>query len=156
MNAVAASLRPWFEGYLAAFNRADFAAFGACYADDVIFHGQAAQIVGRDAVLDFRNRTVNRSDREQTAAEAAAPHLTRALLSLSINLPIGVEDGLYSVQFRNSFGQSVVNAVGTAAWDGSAETLVTAVDLRNLAPGEYILAVRQGNSAWREYAVILD
>jgi hypothetical protein len=108
------------------------------------------------AVLDFRNRTVNRSDREQTAAEAAAPHLTRALLSLSINLPIGVEDGLYSVQFRNSFGQSVVNAVGTAAWDGSAETLVTLVDLRNLAAGEYILAVRQGNSAWREYAVILD
>ena len=108
------------------------------------------------AVLDFRNRTVNRSDREQTAREPSAPHLRRALLNLSINLPIGVEDGLYSVQFRNPFGQSVVNAVGTAAWDGSAETLVTAVDLRNLAPGEYILAVRQGNSAWREYAVILD
>jgi len=53
VSAVAASLRPWFESYLAAFNRADFASFGACYADDVIFHGQAAQIVGRDAVLDF-------------------------------------------------------------------------------------------------------
>ena len=108
------------------------------------------------AVLDFRNRTVKRSDREQTSNEPVAPHLRRALLNLSINLPIGVEDGLYSVQFRNQFGQSVVNAEGTATWDGSAETLVTAVDLRNLAPGEYILAVRRGNSAWREYAVILD
>lgn len=49
-------LRPWFEAYLAAFNRADFAAFGAWYADDVIFHGQAAQLVGRDAVLDFYHR----------------------------------------------------------------------------------------------------
>jgi hypothetical protein len=47
------ALRGWFDAYLAAFNRADFAAFGACYADDVVFHGQAAQLVGRDAVLDF-------------------------------------------------------------------------------------------------------
>jgi hypothetical protein len=108
------------------------------------------------AVLDFRNRTVKRSDREQSSNEPVAPHLRRTLLNLSINLPIGVEDGPYSVQFRNRFGQSVVNAEGTATWDGSAETLVTAVDLRNLAPGEYILAVRRGNSAWREYAVILD
>jgi len=108
------------------------------------------------AVLDFRNRTVKRSDREQDPAEAVAPHLKRVLLNLSINLPIGVEDGFYSVQFRNQFGESVVNAEGKAAWDGSAETLVTAVDLRNLAPGEYILAVRRGNSAWRLYPVILD
>ena len=50
------SLRPWFEAYLAAFNRADFPAFGACYADEVIFHGQAAQLVGRDSVLDFYRR----------------------------------------------------------------------------------------------------
>ena len=46
-------LRPWFEAYLAAFNRADFTAFGDYYADDVQFHGQAAQLVGRDVVLNF-------------------------------------------------------------------------------------------------------
>jgi hypothetical protein len=108
------------------------------------------------AVLDFRSRTVARSDGKQSPVEPAAPHLKRALLNLSINLPVGVEDGFYSVQFRNQFGQSVLNSEGTAAWDGSAETLATAVDLRNLAPGEYILAVRRGSSAWREYAVILD
>jgi hypothetical protein len=108
------------------------------------------------AVLDFRSRTVARSDGKQSPVEQVAPHLKRALLSLNINLPVGVEDGLYSVQFRNQFGQSVLNSEGTAAWDGSAETLATAVDLRNLTPGEYILAVRRGSSAWREYAVILD
>ena len=46
-------LRCWFESYLDAFNRADFAGFGACYSDGVIFQGQAAQLIGRDAVLDF-------------------------------------------------------------------------------------------------------
>ena len=121
--------------------------------NEAIAHQSATAI---KAVLDFRNRTVKRSDREQNPGEPVAPHLKRVLLNLSINLPIGVEDGLYSVQFRNQFGQSVVNAEGTAAWDGSSETLVTAVDLRNLAPGEYTLAVRRGNSAWRVYPVILD
>src|SRR3954453_4810220 len=43
----------WFESYLDAFIRADFAGFGACYSDAVIFQGQAAQLVGRGAVLDF-------------------------------------------------------------------------------------------------------
>ena len=108
------------------------------------------------AVLDFRNRTVERSDRRQSPNEPFAPHLRRALLDLSIKLPIGVEDGLYSVQFRNQIGQSVVNTMGTAAWDGAAETLATAVDLRNLSPGEYMLAIRSGTSAWRVYAVVLD
>ena len=108
------------------------------------------------AVLDFRNRTVERSDRRQSPNEPFAPHLRRVLLDLSIKLPIGVEEGLYSVQFRNQIGQSVVNATGTAAWDGAAETLATAVDLRNLSPGEYVLAIRSGTSAWRVYPVVLD
>ncbi len=108
------------------------------------------------AVLDFRNRTAERSDRKQPPNEAFAPHLRRAQLDLSIELPVGVEDGLYSVQFRNQAGQSVVNTAGTAAWDGAAETLAVAVDLRNLPPGDYVLAIRSGTSAWREYAVVLD
>ena len=45
--------RAWFDAYLAAFNRDDFAGFGAYYADDVQFFGQAATLIGRDAVLDF-------------------------------------------------------------------------------------------------------
>lgn len=108
------------------------------------------------AVLDFRNRTVERSDRTQSPSELSAPHLRRALLDLSIKLPVGVEDGVYSVQLRTQLGQSVVNTTGTAAWDGDAETLSTAVDLRNLVPGEYILAIRSGTSAWRVYPVVLD
>lgn len=50
------AFRSWFQVYLDAFNRADFPAFGAYYADDVIFRGQAAQVTGREAVLDFYRR----------------------------------------------------------------------------------------------------
>ena len=45
--------RAWFEAYLAAFNRGDFEGFGAYYAEDVQFFGQAATLTGRAAVLDF-------------------------------------------------------------------------------------------------------
>jgi hypothetical protein len=108
------------------------------------------------AVLDFRNRTAERSERKRSPDEPFAPHLRRAQLDLSIKLPVGVEDGLYTVQFRNQVGQSVADTTGTAAWDGAAETLAAAVDLRNLPPGNYVLAIRSGTSAWREYAVVLD
>ena len=47
------AFRTWFQAYLDAFNRADFPVFGAYYADDVVFRGQATQVTGRDAVLDF-------------------------------------------------------------------------------------------------------
>jgi len=53
VSAGAIGLRPWFEAYLAAFNRADFPAFGDYYAADILFHGQAARLVGREAVLAF-------------------------------------------------------------------------------------------------------
>ncbi|MBO9581454.1 MAG: nuclear transport factor 2 family protein [Sphingobium sp.] len=49
----AGSLRPWFEAYVDAFNRDDFEGFGAYYAKDVVFQGQAAQLVGREEVLAF-------------------------------------------------------------------------------------------------------
>lgn len=108
------------------------------------------------AVLDFRNRTVERSDRRPSPNQPAAPHLKRARLDLSIKLAVGAEDGLYAVQFRNQRGEPVVDTTGTAAWDGAAETITTAVDLGNLAPGEYILAIRRATSDWREYPVVLD
>jgi hypothetical protein len=108
------------------------------------------------ATLDFRNRTVERSDRVQSPNAAETPHLTRALLDIAIKLPIGMEDGVYAVQLRTRLDQPVVNATGTATWDGSVETLSTTVDLRHLAPGEYILAIRKGSSSWRLYPVVLD
>jgi hypothetical protein len=52
-NDAAVASQPWFEAYLAAFNRADEAGYSAYYADDVQFFGQAAQVTGRQAVVDF-------------------------------------------------------------------------------------------------------
>ena len=56
------ALRPWFEAYVDAFNRGDFDGFGAYYADDVVFEGQAAQVIGREAVLAFYRMVKARLD----------------------------------------------------------------------------------------------
>jgi hypothetical protein len=80
-------LRPWFDAYLAAFNRADFPGFGAYYANDVIFHGQAAQLQGRDAVLGFY-RTVRTylEERVDLLTFAGAPDGKRIAAELRTSL----------------------------------------------------------------------
>jgi hypothetical protein len=107
------------------------------------------------ATLDFQKTTVARGP-AQPPNLAEVPRLKRALLNLTIKLPMGMEDGMYSVQFRTGLDQSVANATGTASWDGSAETLTTTIDLRNLKPGPYKLAIRHEGSSWHQYRVVLE
>jgi ketosteroid isomerase-like protein len=42
-----------FRNYIAAFNRDDFEGFGRFYADNVVFHGRAAALAGREALVSF-------------------------------------------------------------------------------------------------------
>lgn len=87
MSAAAPGLRSWFENYLAAFNRADFAAFGSYYADDVVFHGQAAQLTGREAVLDFYRKVRDHLDeRVELLGFVGAPDGSRIAAELRTNL----------------------------------------------------------------------
>ena len=108
------------------------------------------------ATLDFRDRTIERSGQAQPRPEPETPHLKRARLKLTVLLPIGTEEGAYTVQFWTRTHQPVVNETGTLVWDGSAETLVTAVDLRKLEPGRYSLAIRASNASWYTYPVLVD
>jgi hypothetical protein len=108
------------------------------------------------ATLDFSNRTVERSDEVQRRPEPKTPHLKRAMLKLTVRLPIGTEDGAYSVEFWTGNDQPIAKATGNAVWDGSAETLISTIDLRKLAPGEYTLAIRNARWLWSTYKVLLD
>jgi hypothetical protein len=54
--------RSWFEGYLDAFNRADFETLGGYYAPDVEFTGRAAELRGRVAVIEFYRNVRRRTD----------------------------------------------------------------------------------------------
>jgi len=107
------------------------------------------------ATLDFRNRTVARSESAEPYNQDV-PHLTRVLVNLAIKLPVGVEDGLYQVELRTRSNKTVLSSAGTASWHEGAETLTTTLDCRRVTPGEYTFAIRKGTSAWRLYPVIFD
>jgi len=107
------------------------------------------------ATLDYTNWTAERSE-QSSPRHAETPHLTRASLDLTIKLPIGTEDGIYTVQFRSKSDESVAEAVGAAAWNGTAEVLKIRTDLRNVPAGAYAVIIRAANSSLRLYAVVLE
>jgi hypothetical protein len=107
------------------------------------------------AMLDYTNWTAERSEQSRPRP-AETPHLTRARLDLTIKLPIGTEDGIYTVQFRSKSDEPVAEAVGTAAWNGTAEALKISTDLRNVPAGAYSVTIRAANSSLRQYAVVLE
>jgi hypothetical protein len=108
------------------------------------------------AVLDFHDVTTERSARVQAPESRVIPHLPRTLLNLRILLPLGMEDGQYSIEFRQTGGQPAAQMTGAATWDGKTETLMASIDLRAIQPGPYILAVRKGTDSWRRYSIFVD
>jgi len=107
------------------------------------------------ATLDYTNWTAERSEQSRPRP-AETPHLTRASLDLIIKLPIGTEDGIYTVQFRSKSDELEAEAVGAAAWNGTAEALKIRTDLRNVPAGTYTVTIRAVNSSLRYYAVVLE
>ena len=117
---------------------------------------QISEVAPLTAVLDFHNRTSERSVQAPVSKPEVTPHLRRALFNVHILLPLGTEDGQYSVQLRNNAGGIATESTGIAKWDGTTETLSARIDLRRVEPGPYTLALRNGTSSWREYSVFVD
>lgn len=106
------------------------------------------------AVLDLREFTVSRG-----AAAAPRPKaltLERGLVNVTIQLPIGAEDGRYGVQLLDSEHRPVVTSTGEAGLRNYVTTFDVRLDLAVLKPGNYQLAVRRENEGWRLYPVEVE
>jgi hypothetical protein len=109
----------------------------------------------RKITVDYRDFSSTRSGGAEVGSKPI-PHLQQELSELAILLPLGTEDGTYALELRATAGNAVAQTTGTATWDGNAEALVLRLDLRNLADGEYTLALREAGHSWRTYPVILE
>lgn len=130
-------------------------------------HGPAKQPAPKEAVareaptpvlaatLDYTKWTTQRSGQSRSGT-VETPRLTRARLDLSIKLPIGTEDGLYTVQFRSNGNGSAAETTGSATWNGTSEVLKVTTDLRTVPPGSYTIAILSANSSVRHYPVFLE
>ena len=110
----------------------------------------------QELVLDLRLKGVSRSDAPDKQGDGTTPRLPRTRLSLSIQLPVGSEDGTYDVALVNSLGQSVVEARGDAKLQNFVEALPVQVNLADLAPGLYQLRLRRAQTQWSSYSVFLE
>jgi len=141
-----------------------------CGPDPVKVQDQRGGAVGEDRVLTAPEQrsvkgppSVCRQTRQLVhlreharPAPAETPHLTRGRLDLSIKLPIGTEDGVYTVQFRSNGDGPAAEATGSATWNGTSEVLKITTDLRTVPPGSYTIAILSANSSVRHYPVFLE
>jgi hypothetical protein len=106
------------------------------------------------AVLDLRGRTAvrgeNMSDTGQPPLQVA--HSVR---SLSLELPIGSNEGAYEVALLNSTGAELLRTSGTARLEDHIVVLRAEVDLAGVPPGSYLLGVRQPGIEWTRFPIRL-
>ena len=107
-------------------------------------------------VLDLRMKGSSRGDTPNRQGDDAPPRFPRTRLSLSIQLPIGSEDGIYDVGLINSVGQSVLETRGEAKLQNYIVVLPVEVNLTNLAPGLYRLRLRRAQTQWNSYSILLE
>lgn len=108
-------------------------------------------VVSTSAQLDLRKFTVARSERTETSPEPTT--IPRGRLSLTMLLPVGFEAGDYDVQVLDSNLTSKASTSGSAEMRDYITTLRATLDVSNLAPGAYQLAVRRHGEDWRMFPV---
>lgn len=116
-----------------------------------------ASLATRTAVqaqLDLRRFAVLRS--EQTGADAAAVQLPAKVVDVTLLLPAGSEPGSYDVQILDGELRSKSEATGKAVITDFVTTLNVRLDLQQLAPGAYQLAVRRQADSWRMFPARIE
>ena len=112
--------------------------------------GQTAAIV----VLDLRGRAAVRGENplQTTQPPLDVPRNAR---SLSLELPIGSNEGAYEVAVLNASGAEFFRTGATAKLEDHVVVLRAAVDLAGIPPGAYFLGIRQTGSEWTRFPVRL-
>lgn len=104
------------------------------------------------AELDLRPYGASRG----TGVEGKALELRRGVVELKMILPTGTEPGQYDIQLLDDGPgdlKSRTAASGTAAMRGYDNELRTTLDLSEVPPGRYQLALRYGTERWRMFPV---
>jgi hypothetical protein len=109
-----------------------------------------------ELVLDLRMKGVSRSDTPDRQGNEIPPRLPRTRLSLSIQLPIGSEDGIYDVALISPAGKSMLETRGEAKLHNFVEVLPLDVDLADLAQGMYQLRLRRLQTQWISFSILLE
>lgn len=103
--------------------------------------------------LDLRTRAVQRGVSNTTQTP---PLLNRARLHVSLQLPVGSEEGDYEAMLTDGTGNVVREAKGMAAFQGFIQVLPIQLDLVELPAGAYTLRIRREHGIWRDFDIRLE
>jgi hypothetical protein len=105
------------------------------------------------ATLDLRPLSPTRGEEPSQAGTVLT--LPRGRLQITIQLPVGSEDGTYDVAVMQA-GRELQLVQGAARAQDSVMVLTVQMDLRSLGPGRYAFGVRRLGSGWQEYPLRLE
>jgi len=117
---------------------------------------QIAEVMPLTAVLDFHNRTSERSVHAPVSEPEVTPHYGGPCSTFRYCFPSVRRTVSIPCNSVTTLEESRPNQPGIAKWDGTTETLSARIDLRKVEPGQYTLAVRKGTSSWRQYSIFVD
>ena len=104
------------------------------------------------AVLDLRGLSVTRGENPNSTTQPSL-ELHRSAKHLVLDLPVGSAEGTYDVALLSETGTQLLNATGTVQLQNHVVVLRAEVDLGNVRPGAYLLALRQPGLEWTRYPV---
>jgi len=103
--------------------------------------------------LDLRDHSVARGENPSEAGRIPL-ELSRQAKHLILDLPIGSNEGSYQLALLKSTGEQI-STTGVAQLENHTVILKTEIDLADLSPGLYLLAVRQPGLEWNRYLIRL-
>ena len=104
------------------------------------------------AVLDLRGISVVRGENshQTNLPTLEVQHSARHLV---LDLPIGSAEGAYDLALLSESGTQLLSATGTAQLQDRVVVLKADMDVRDVRPGTYLLALRQPGAEWVRYPV---
>jgi hypothetical protein len=104
------------------------------------------------AVVDLRGFSLERGE---NASQTDRPplELHRSTKHLILDLPIGSAEGAYEIALLTESGAQLVSATGTSQLENRVVVLQAQVDIGEVRPGVYYLALRRPGLEWNRYAV---
>jgi hypothetical protein len=124
-----------------------------------LLHTPNGQIANHRTAVTYEPKLADLRDQAPVrGAEGKTPaplEFTRGPIALTLYLPTGSEPGQYEVEVAERLDQALATASGSATLQNGIAVLEVKLDLANLHPGLYYLAVRRPGRTWAPFTVLL-
>ena len=118
-----------------------------------LFFKHTGPPVVQTAVLDLRNRSVPRGGEANPGEQPL--EVSRGVKRVNVYLPLGNAEGPYELRIATATGSAIFTTNGVASLKDGVTSIEAAVDLSSAPSGRYVLEIREPNSEWNSYPLLL-